>query len=321
MASLHSTKEKGQFPMSEPILYKVIQTFFQKNNCVLLTTREQYKNTRQNLDYICICGNRSATPWFCFKKGVRCKKCGDKRTGDSQRTPYNKIQLYFRKHHCILLSDSYINGRRKLKYRCSCGNVSFTTFHAFKLGHRCAKCGALKISRSRMLPFKTISNLINKIGYKFQDPVHWGCHAKIKLICNNGHLVSMSYSVLKKGGRCKTCHLERNKGQNHPLWNPNLTDEERKRQRHYPEYYEWRRNVYHRDNFTCQITGQRGVELEAHHLNGYGWAKNERADVNNGVTLAKNIHKLFHQRYGRSNNTRGQFEAFKEWFLQSRSTP
>ena len=100
-------------------------------------------------------------------------------------------------------------------------------------------------------------------------------------------------------------------GENNPSWNPNLTDEEREYKRLEEGLKKWKENVMIRDNYTCQVTGKRGGNLNCHHLNSYHWDKEHRTDINNGITISEEIHKLFHKTYGYKNNTKEQFEEFK----------
>ena len=101
-------------------------------------------------------------------------------------------------------------------------------------------------------------------------------------------------------------------GSNNPNWNPNLTEEERKNKRDNKTYREWRTKVFERDCWTCQITGIKGKKIVAHHLQSYANNKELRYDINNGVTITEDIHRLFHKIYGYLNNTKEQFEEFKE---------
>lgn len=108
-------------------------------------------------------------------------------------------------------------------------------------------------------------------------------------------------------------------GAKNPNYNPNLTDEERKliyKGKRDNEYKYWRRKVYERDLFTCQITGEKSKgNIIAHHLDGYDWCIEKRFDVSNGITLREDIHKLFHKLYGYGGNTKEQFEEFKQRYL------
>ena len=105
------------------------------------------------------------------------------------------------------------------------------------------------------------------------------------------------------------------KRENHPNWNPNLTDEEREKGRHIEGYDDFIKQVLERDDYTCQITGKRGGKLEVHHLNCFSDFKEGRTDMNNGITLSKEIHKLFHKIYGNRHNTKEQFEEFKQRYI------
>ena len=101
-------------------------------------------------------------------------------------------------------------------------------------------------------------------------------------------------------------------GANAKLYNPNISDEERNDKRSSNEYRNFIILVYERDDYTCQITGKKGGKLVVHHLNGYNWDKEQRTDINNAITLSEDIHKLFHKLYRNGNNTKEQFEEFKQ---------
>ena len=77
------------------------------------------------------------------------------------------------------------------------------------------------------------------------------------------------------------------------------------------EYAIWRREVFIRDKFTCKCCGKKGgAYLQAHHM--FNWKDNpdKRYDVDNGATLCKECHQVFHSEYGKKNNTPEQLEAF-----------
>lgn len=112
--------------------------------------------------------------------------------------------------------------------------------------------------------------------------------------------------------KCKNLYQSKHfRGENHPLYNPNLSNEERQIKRKYTEYYEWRKSVYKRDNYTCQYCGDnKGGNLVAHHIYNYSEHEDLRTNIDNGVTLCETCHKNFHDKYGYSNNNREQLNEF-----------
>ena len=96
-------------------------------------------------------------------------------------------------------------------------------------------------------------------------------------------------------------------GENSPSWKNGITPESeliRKRR----DYTNWRKKVFRRDRYTCQIClDDRGGNLEAHHLNGFDTFIDQRFDIDNGITLCENCHHVFHSCYGFGANTKEQF--------------
>lgn len=118
-------------------------------------------------------------------------------------------------------------------------------------------------------------------------------------------------TTFKKGRNSQFKGLKRpkNSGKNHPLWKGGITKENHK-VRTSLEYKLWVKSCLERDNFTCQKTGQKGGELEVHHINNFSNFLELRTSIENGITLSKISHKEFHKKYGYKNNSREQLIEF-----------
>lgn len=72
---------------NEKYTLKYVNDFFIKHNCKLLEI--EYKNTKTQMKYVCICGNISHTTFWSFKMGyIRCKKCSNKKRGETNLKKY-----------------------------------------------------------------------------------------------------------------------------------------------------------------------------------------------------------------------------------------
>jgi len=94
-------------------------------------------------------------------------------------------------------------------------------------------------------------------------------------------------------------------------WKPEKTDKERAIDRDYIQYYEWRKVVFERDNYTCRKCGKIGGKLNAHHVEDYANNPSLRTKPSNGVTLCCVCHNNFHHLYG-YHSTRAKFNEWME---------
>ena len=57
----------------------------------------------------------------------------------------------------------------------------------------------------------------------------------------------------------------------------------------------WRTEVMARDNYTCQLCGERGKRLSAHHVKPWITHPERRFDTSNGITLCAKCHREQHR--------------------------
>jgi len=61
------------------------------------------------------------------------------------------------------------------------------------------------------------------------------------------------------------------------------------------QYKTWRTLVFQRDQYYCRMCGITHCELEAHHIKPFSTNMDERFNIDNGLTLCKQCHKLLHK--------------------------
>ncbi len=165
-----------------------------------------------------------------------------------------------------------------------------------------------------------IKDLLKEYGIK-RRPCTWKAHEVVRLKIREGTFVLQKWDRGGDNNPAKRPEVrekirQSKLGSNNPMWNPNLTDEERERSRSYDKYVKWRLSVFIRDNFTCQCCGAKTrkgkrIKLAAHHLFSHCDNKELRLNLDNGVTLCWNCHGEFHRIYGKKgNNTPEQFTEF-----------
>jgi len=79
-------------------------------------------------------------------------------------------------------------------------------------------------------------------------------------------------------------------GEKNPNWKGGVTSEH-ERIRKSPEYKEWRKSVFERDNYTCKNCGKRGGDMQADHIKPFAMHPRLRMELENGRTLCVDCHR------------------------------
>lgn len=231
----------------------------------------------------------------------------------------NGCKLLLTKEEFNLIYKS--NTTTKLLLKCKCGKEFEKVFGSFRKGQKqCKECGRKNgIEKTLGKRIKSKCSCCGKdIEYAKNKEIYnhhfcsLECQYKWRSEQMKGNKINegrfLAENIKKKISKANKGRLV---GSNNPNYNPEMTDEEREAGRKIPGYQEFIKEVYKRDNYTCQRCGDnKGGNLVAHHLNGYDAFKEQRTDTNNGVTLCNVCHKEFHSLYGYGNNTKEQYE---EW--------
>jgi hypothetical protein len=144
---------------------------------------------------------------------------------------------------------------------------------------------------------------IDDIGVYELARLHNASPSTVKSILIEHNIPIRSIFDVRHAGKWK-------RGEANPFWDPDRTDEERKKSRSTIDVSNWRMAVWKRDNFECQSCGTLTGRLEAHHIESWSTSPDKRFDVKNGITFCQGCHIEFHRRFGKKNNDRVQLAAF-----------
>lgn len=88
-------------------------------------------------------------------------------------------------------------------------------------------------------------------------------------------------------------------GKNHPKW---ITDRSKLKRSRFNNSFRnegpiasWRKNIFERDDYTCQKCRIKGKQLNAHHIKPWALFPDLRFEISNGITLCVTCHKEEHK--------------------------
>lgn len=180
--------------MLKKLTIEFIISEFEKKGYKLLS--EKYINAHSKLRYRCPKGHEHSISWNNFREGYRCPYC----SGKAKKT-IEFIGSEFAKKSYKLLTKKYINCKQKLEYICPYGHRHNISWNSWKAGSRCPYCAG------NGRPFmEFIKADFERSGYIFLSTEYKNSKQKLKCVCPNGHIHSVSWSDWQQNHRCPYCY-------------------------------------------------------------------------------------------------------------------
>lgn len=270
---------------------------FRQRGCELLET--EYINDSTKMRYLATCGHEHSITLnnFIHGKGDLCKACRIKDNARKESLPDEVIRSAFEEEGCTVLSPEIHGERQKIHYIAQCGHENYIDYSHFHTGggRVCAKC-----SKSILYKIDYVREAFEQEDCELLEDEYVNCKTPMRYIAKCGHESIITFDTFlncdSATKMCRDCHKH--------TYHEIPIDRNRNASK------VWRKEVYERDNWTCQACGKHGGDLRAHHLEAYDANPDKRFDLDNGVTLCTNCHTAFHIKYGFGGNTKDQFQ---EW--------
>lgn len=233
---------------------------------------------------------------------------------------FQKISSLCALHGAVPDFTSYINAKTPFNYLCRCGAVSsIRSTNLISKGYKslCSICSKVELSITpKQLVETAKQSFLSKCSLYGSTPdlsTYQNARSRISITCSCGNVFEKMWCNLShenEHATCVSCTRKHFVAENHPSWNPELTDEDRAGRTGDLRNLEWIRQVLRAGNYRCAITGERTRDLAAHHIYNYGHYPELRYEVSNGVLLRRDLHIEFHNKYGYGHNTKEQFMEF-----------
>lgn len=278
-----------------------------------------------------------------LKQGKGCPKCSGKgltleeiREFVLSKNPDLEILRDFKKETGV--TKKLI--KRYVECRCLIdGHIWTTDLSNIKQGKGCPKCGIISTINKQKFTLEQIIEMLKIINPNIEilSKEYFNNNTPLKCKCLiDGNVWYPIWSTLQQGNGCPKCAIK--KGEKNNQWKGGITPLSSYLRN---TILEWKYDSYDKYNFKCDIRGVNN-KCSIHHLHNFSdivlevidtlhipihetigeYTEDEIKQMEErclqlhykyglGICLCEEEHMLFHSIYGRKNNTKEQYEEFK----------
>lgn len=301
----------------------------------------EYKSG-MTMNVICVNRHSYSTNLSSIKNYKCCKRC-------KNLEPYFKVKKILENQEFKLLTkeEDFINTKTKLVVMCNNGHVYYPLLHNVIKGQGCNKCKFNKLREHHRTKEEDAIKIFTDNNYRFISFIGEYTNNSTRAVveCPKNHRYDTSILNFSAGYRCNECGINRTRGRNNYLWNGGL----KSLAKHVRDNLSiWRQDTLKKYNYTCFVSSKTGA-LHVHHKNNFSvilrntlneiglglydsygeytdkeleliinTIKKQHYDNDIGIPMHPEIHMLFHQIYGKKNNTMEQVIEFKKNYLDGK---
>lgn len=268
-----------------------------------LTVIGEVKRGRKRREVICQC-----TCYNLTITTVDSLRCGKTQSCGCRRSDFAKTKLIdisgktFKNIQVISISEK--RQRNRVTYFCKCllcYNFMLVTGYLITR-NQVKSCGCLvhKYNRDKDLIGKVFGHLH---VLERTDSYYNIRSTQVRYLCycdRCGSISKIRGTHIRRGIKSCPC-ISRNL---------DLSEEDREENQLRHLFRVFRQEIYKRDNFICSKCGQRGYQLNAHHIYNWHSHKDLRLTEINLLTMCKSCHEDFHNLYGKKFNDLYQLEEY-----------
>lgn len=147
----------GKCSKNAPLSYYNVKASFEERGYELVTTKEEFRGTAEDLKYKCPYGHYGTITWTHWLRGHGCSKCAK-----NQKIKIEDIKYSVESENYIFLGESVKNSKNFFELECPKGHRFKTCWNYWYAGQRCPQCAAeMTTSKAE----REIGYIIEEMGF------------------------------------------------------------------------------------------------------------------------------------------------------------
>lgn len=166
---------------------------------------DYYINNSTRLRWRCGEGHEWEAIPSSIKRGSWCSICGDKRAGQKKANTIDDMKALATMKGGVCLSESYINSKSRLRWRCGIGHEWETQASVIIGGHWCPKCEKVRLGKKYALTLEQIQTTAQERGGQCLSDTYLNARQKLTWRCAKGHTWQANANSVRRGSWCPLC--------------------------------------------------------------------------------------------------------------------